>query len=184
MSALRSNRALLVLASFKRVIGERTLALRLRTSATRSASSLLASLRSGHLWKKKKIGKQTHTEHRARSTNRKQQGASQLSPEKKVEYGRVPRRTFSPCPPGSNCLFSSLGVLCLWFSWITAVEKMSAKVRVLVDRSGGDGVLPLDLNPRPRSRSRWRWFVVVPIPPRSGDPAIRVSRGPYQLMMI
>ena len=36
--ALRPNRALLVLVSFKRVIGERTLALRLRTSATRSAS--------------------------------------------------------------------------------------------------------------------------------------------------
>ena len=36
--ALRPNRALLVLASFKRMMGEKILALRLRTSATWSAS--------------------------------------------------------------------------------------------------------------------------------------------------
>ena len=64
-------------------------------------------------------------------------------PEKK---GRVTAAfqggAFSPLPPGSNCLLCWLGVLRLRFSWIAAVEKMSAKVLVLVDRSGGDGVLP------------------------------------------
>ena len=111
--SLRPNRVLFVLAIFKRVIDEKMLALQLRTSATWSASLLMyfSSQRSDHL--ERTIIQQTkHTQstHRAQTENTKhKQGASQLSPEKESRVtAAFQGGAFSPFPPGSNCLFSSL----------------------------------------------------------------------------
>ena len=71
------------------------------------------------------------------------QGASQLSPEKESRVtAAFQGSAFSPFPPGSNCLFSSLDVLCLRFAGVAAVpasvptcsvgEEMSANVVVLL----------------------------------------------------
>ena len=95
------------------------------------------------------LGKQAHRKHRARSTNRKQHGACQLSPEKESKYNRVLRRAFSPCPPGSNCLFSPLNVLCLRFDGVAAIEEMPATVTVLVARSVLDEIFPFFLESTP-----------------------------------
>ena len=123
--------------------------IRLRTSTTCPRLPSRLSEKSSPEKKTIFLGKQTHTKHRARGTNRKQQGACQLSPEKKVEYSRVPRRAFSPCPPGSNCLFSPLNVLCLRFDGVAAIEEMPATVTVFVARSAGDEIFSPRLGPAP-----------------------------------
>ena len=104
-----------------------------------------ASLISFTCERKNNFGKKTDTHRAATKKEAQTENNKELPsspPKKKVEYSRVPRRAFSPCPPGSNCLFSSLNVLCLHFGGVAAIEKMSAKVLALVDRSWDDGVLP------------------------------------------
>ena len=56
---------------------------------------------------------------------------------------------FSPFPPGSKCLFSSLVALCLRFSGVAAVEEMSANVFVSSARSVGEEILPPWFEPTP-----------------------------------
>ena len=125
------------------------LVIRLRTSATCPRLPSRLSVKSSPEKRKIFLGKQTHTKHRARSTIRKQQGACQLSPEKKVEYSRVLRRAFSPYPRGSNCLFSSLNVFCLRFDGVAAIEAMPATVTVLAARSASDEIFSPQLGPAP-----------------------------------
>ena len=145
--ALRPSRVLLVLAIFQRG-GRRENACPAVAYISDLSTSPLMSFSFAEISspeKKNNLGKQsTHkaeTKHEAQTESK--QGAFQFSPEKK---GRVSAAfqggAFSPLPPGSNCLFCKLGVLRPRFSWIADVEKMSANVLVLVDRSGGDGVLP------------------------------------------
>ena len=137
--------ALFVLAIFKRVVGEKILALRLRTSATcpRLPSCLSVSLRNGHLDRKIICENRVHTEQR-QNTKRKQE-ASQLSAEKE---SRAPAAfqsgAFSLLPPGSNCLFCSLNVL-----WPYCRQVVSAVILVFLTRSVGDEISSPWLWPAP-----------------------------------
>ena len=104
-----------------------------------------SSLRSDHLKRTRIKKKITHTKHR-QSTDRNikhKQRASPLSPEKESRITAAFQGVaFSPFPPGSNCLFSLLIVLCLHFAGVAAVpasvstcsvgEEMSANVAVLL----------------------------------------------------
>ena len=93
-------------------------------------------------WKEQKNIKQSP--HKAQTENTKyKQGASQLPPEKENKVTvAFQGGAFSPFPPGSNCLFSSLMVLRLRFAGVAAVpagvptcsvgEEMSANVVVLL----------------------------------------------------
>ena len=86
---------------FKRVIGERMPALRLRTSATRSVSPLMSfGLLISFTWIDQEFGKAgTHVQ----STKHKQ-GASQDRQKKRVEYSRVPKRCLISSPTGVELL--------------------------------------------------------------------------------
>ena len=82
--ALRPNRVLVVLAIFKRVIGGKMIALRLRTSATSSASPLMSfSSLSSYNLERATIWKNKHTQYKARSTNRKQTRSLRALPRKR-----------------------------------------------------------------------------------------------------
>ena len=123
------------------------LALRLRTSATcpRLSSCLSVSLRNGHLEKRNNLGNKLHRaeteKHEAQSTNRKPPS----SPEKKNSRGTVAFQggAFSPFPPGSNRLFSSLLGL-----WPCCRKVLSAVILVLFSLvrvstlSVGDEIFP------------------------------------------
>ena len=102
--------------------------------------------------------KHTHTQTKQRQKNTKhKQGTSQLFPEKESRVtAAFQGGAFSPFPPGSNWLFSSLDVLCLRFSGVVAaVEEMSASVAVLLvlarvsPLSVGDEMFPPWLEPMP-----------------------------------
>ena len=110
-------------------------------------------------WKEQQFREQTHTKQKQKNTKHKQ-GASQLSPEKESRVtAAFQGGDFSPFPPESNCLFSSLDVLCLRFSGVAAVpasvptcsvsEEISASVAVLFARSVGDEIFPPWLEPTP-----------------------------------
>ena len=109
-------------------------------------------------WKEQYFREQTHTKKRQKNTKHKQ-GASQLSPRKKRRVtAAFQGGAFSPFPPGSNCLFCSLDVLCLRFAGVADVpasvptcsvgEEMSANVAVLLvlarvsTHSVGEEMLP------------------------------------------
>ena len=142
-------------------------------------ASLSASLRSDHLWEKQ--FRKTNTQ----GIDRAQVEKRQFSPEKEGRVTAIFQSgAFSLLLPGSNCLFCPLNVL-----WPRCRKVVSAEILVLLSaRVSTLSVLkelfPLGLNPWPRSSYRWRWYVVVPISPRTGDTVVRVSRDPYQLMMI
>ena len=106
------------------------------------------------------------TEREAQTENNKELPSS--PPKKK---GRVTAASqdgaFSLCPPGSNCLFSSLNVLSLRYHGVAAVEEMPATVPVLVEIF----LFLLELAPAVKMPEA----VVLPVSPcpRSGDTAVR-----------
>ena len=88
-----------------------------------------SSLSSYHLERNLKNKHTQSTKHEAQTENK--QGVSQFSPEKESRVtAAFQSGAFFPFPPGSNCLFCSLGVLRLRFSWVAAVEEMSSIVFV------------------------------------------------------
>ena len=97
---------------------------------------------------------------------------------------------FSPFPPGSNCLFSSLGVLSSSlrlafrkkvFDEFADVVAVPARVPT---RSFGKEMSPPWFDLCQRANSRRQWFVLSPMSPRSGDTAVRVFQHPCQPMVV
>ena len=87
------------------------------------------------------LGNKAHTNHR-QSTDRKQTSSLPALPRKKSRVtAAFQGGAFFPFPPGSNCLFCSLGVLRLRFSGVAAVEEVSANVFVS-SYSVVEGILP------------------------------------------
>ena len=118
---------------FEGLIGERMLALRLRTSAIWSASPLMffGSLKSGHL-KRTIIKEQSRRTHTDKKNTKHKQRAS-LGPtfpaekRKKTITAAIQSGAFSPFPPGSKCLFSSLVFLCLRFAIAVLTARVSTR---------------------------------------------------------
>ena len=107
-----------------------------------------SSLRSDHLGRTIIQKHREQTKYR-QSTKHKQE-ASQLSPEKESRVtAAFQGGAFSPFSPGSNCLFSSLVVLCPRFFGVAAVEEMSANVFVFFARSVGEEIFPPWFEPTP-----------------------------------
>ena len=96
---------------------------------------------------------------------------------------------FSPFPPGSNFLFSSMDVLSsglrlafrnMTFDEFAGLVAVPARVPT---RSVGEEMCPPDSIPCQRANSRRRWFVLSPLSPRPGDDAVRVFKYQYQPMV-
>ena len=85
---------------------------------------------------------------------------------------------FCPFPPGSNCLFSSLVVLCLRFSGVAAVPASVPTCSV------DEEIFPPWFGPTPAIKMPSA--VVRPVfhSSRSGETAVRAFQDPYQPMMI
>ena len=135
--SLRPNRVLFVFAVFKGLKGEKMLALRLRTSATWSASPLMlfSSLRSNHLKRtiiQRTEQKDTHRQKTRSISNEPPMAQRSLQTREGRVTAAFQSGAFSPFPPGSNCLFSSLFFFSSLGLWPCCRKVMSAVILVLL----------------------------------------------------